>query len=144
LLLALGQAFYFSMAGGQTVSYSEFKQQVRNSSVLDVVVSEDRVRGTMKGGPKGTHPFVAIRIEDPKLLEDLEKAGIKFTGEAPNRWLAEIVGWIIPIIFLIALWSFFFCRMGGAEGGVMSFARSRAKIYADDDVKVRFADVAGR
>src|SRR4029450_2658485 len=40
LLLALGQAFYFSMAGGQTVSYSEFKQQVRNSSVLDVVVSE--------------------------------------------------------------------------------------------------------
>ena len=33
--------------------------------------------------------------------------------------------------------------MSGAEGGVMSFARSRAKIYADDDVKVRFGDVAG-
>ena len=34
--------------------------------------------------------------------------------------------------------------MGGAEGGVMSFARSRAKIYAaEDDVKVKFADVAG-
>src|SRR4026207_1071076 len=33
--------------------------------------------------------------------------------------------------------------MGGAEGGVMSFARSKAKIYADDDVKVSFADVAG-
>ena len=34
-------------------------------------------------------------------------------------------------------------RMGGAEGGVMSFARSKAKIYADDDVKVSFGDVAG-
>jgi cell division protease FtsH len=33
--------------------------------------------------------------------------------------------------------------MGGAEGGVMSFARSKAKIYADDEVKVRFTDVAG-
>ena len=33
--------------------------------------------------------------------------------------------------------------MGGAEGGVMSFARSRAKIYADDEVQVRFTDVAG-
>ena len=34
--------------------------------------------------------------------------------------------------------------MSGAEGGVMSFARSRAKIYAaEDDVKVKFADVAG-
>jgi cell division protease FtsH len=143
LLLALGQAFYFSMAGGETISYSDFKQRVRDGSVQEIVVSEDRVRGTMKGGPKGTHPFVAIRIEDPKLLEDLEKAGIKVTGEAANKWLAEIVGWIIPIIFLIALWSFFFRRMSGAEGGVMSFARSRAKIYADDDVKVRFADVAG-
>ncbi len=143
LLLALGQAFYFSMAGGETISYSDFKQRVRDGSVQEVVVAEDRVRGVMKGGPKGTHPFITIRIEDPKLLEDLEKAGIKFTGEAANKWLAEIVGWIIPIIFLIALWSFFFRRMGGAEGGVMSFARSRAKIYADDDVKVRFADVAG-
>ncbi|HEU4936300.1 MAG TPA: ATP-dependent zinc metalloprotease FtsH [Vicinamibacterales bacterium] len=143
LLLALGQAFYFSMAGGETISYSDFKQRVREGSVQEVIVSEERVRGVMKGGPKGTHPFVTIRIADPKLLEDLEKAGIKFTGEAPNKWLAEIVGWIIPIIFLIALWSFFFRRMGGAEGGVMSFARSRAKIYADDDVKVRFADVAG-
>ena len=143
LLLALGQAFYFSMAGGETISYSDFKQRVRDGAVQEVVVSEDRVRGTMKGGPKGTHPFLAIRIEDPKLLEDLEKADVKFTGEAPNKWLAEIVGWIIPIIFLIALWSFFFRRMGGAEGGVMSFARSRAKIYADDDVKVRFGDVAG-
>ena len=143
LLLALGQAFYFSMQGGETISYSDFKQRVRDGSVQDVVVAEDRVRGVMKGGPKGSHPFVAIRIEDPKLLEDLEKADVKFTGEAPNKWLAEIVGWIIPIIFLVALWSFFFRRMGGAEGGVMSFARSRAKIYADDDVKVRFGDVAG-
>ena len=33
--------------------------------------------------------------------------------------------------------------MGGAEGGVMSFARSKAKIYADDDVKTSFGDVAG-
>ena len=44
---------------------------------------------------------------------------------------------------LIALWSFFFRRIGGAEGGVMSFARSKAKIYAEDDVKVSFQDVAG-
>ncbi len=142
LLLALGQAFYFSMQAGKEISYSDFKQRVRDGSVQEVVVAEDRVRGTLKGDSK-PKLFVAVRIEDPKLLEDLERAGVKFTGEAPNKWLAEIIGWIIPIVFLIALWSFFFRRMGGAEGGVMSFARSRAKIYADDDVKVRFGDVAG-
>ncbi len=50
---------------------------------------------------------------------------------------------MIPIGLVIALWVFFFRRMAGAEGGVMSFARSRAKIYAEDDVKVKFGDVAG-
>jgi cell division protease FtsH len=68
---------------------------------------------------------------------------VKYTGEIPSRWIGEVLGWIIPLILIVALWSFFFRRMGGAEGGVMSFARSKAKIYADDDVKVRFGDVAG-
>ena len=143
LLLALGQTFVVFTQSGQTITYSEFKQRVRQGSVQDVVVAEDRVRGTVKDGTKDGKPFMAVRIEDPKLLEDLEKSGVKYRGEAPNKWLAEVVGWIIPLVFLVALWSFFFRRMGGAEGGVMSFARSRAKIYADDDVKVRFGDVAG-
>ena len=108
--------------------------------VQEVFVAEDRIRGTMQGGPKGTQPFTAVRIDDPKLIEDLEKAGVKASGEMANKWVAEVIGWIIPLVLLIALWSFFFRRMGSAEGGVMSFARSRAKIYADDDVKVRFGD----
>ena len=143
LLLALGQVFYFSTQSGQTLSYSEFKQAVRDGRVAEVTVAEDRVRGTLTGAPSGKGAFTAIRIEDPKLLEDLEKAGVKYKGELATRWIGEVLGWVIPLIFLVALWSFFFRRMGGAEGGVMSFARSKAKIYADDDVKVRFADVAG-
>jgi cell division protease FtsH len=143
LLVALGQAFYFTMQGGQAISYSEFKQHLREGRVKEVFVAEDRIRGTRQGGPQGTQPFTAVRIDDPKLIEDLEKAGVKASGETANKWVAEVIGWIIPLVFLIALWSFFFRRMGSAEGGVMSFARSRAKIYADDDVKVRFVDVAG-
>ena len=144
LLLALGNAFFFSLQSGQTISYSDFKALVRDSRVQEVTVGEDRIRGQLKQAPeKGSRNFTVVRIEDPKLIEDLEKNGVKFTGEVANRWMAEVLGWVIPLVFLVALWSFFFRRMGGAEGGVMSFARSRAKIYADDEVKVRFTDVAG-
>ena len=144
LLLALGQAFFFSIQSGRTIPYSEFKGMVRDGKVQEVVVAEDRVRGTLKGtGDARARAFSAIRIEDPKLLEDLEQHGVKYTGEVASRWVGEVLSWVIPLIFLVALWSFFFRRMSGAEGGVMSFARSRAKIYADDDVKVRFGDVAG-
>jgi cell division protease FtsH len=142
LLLGLGQFTYFSLRGGEALSYSDFKQRLREGRVENVIVGQDRVRGTLRDGT-GTHPFTAVRIEDPKLVEELDKAGVKYTGEPANRWITEVVSWILPLVFLIALWGIFFRRMGGAEGGVMSFARSRAKIYADDDVKVRFGDVAG-
>src|SRR6476659_6115201 len=143
LLLALGQAFFFSLQAGEAISYSTFKQYVRDGKIQEVSVAEDRVHGTLKDQSAKPRAFSAVRIEDPKLVEDLEKSGVKYTGEVPNRWIGEVLGWVIPLIFLVGLWSFFFRRMGGAEGGVMSFARSKAKIYADDDVKVSFGDVAG-
>ena len=140
LLLALGQALFYSMQTGETISYSDFKSLVREGKVQEVTVAEDRISGTLKENGRA---FTSIRIEDPKLVEDLAGSGVKYTGEVPSRWIGEVLGWIIPLVFIVALWSFFFRRMGGAEGGVMSFARSKAKIYADDDVKVRFGDVAG-
>jgi cell division protease FtsH len=144
VILGLGQAFLYSIQSRNTIPYSEFKNRVREGRVQEVVVAEDRVRFQLKGtSDVRSRTFTAVRIEDPKLLEDLERYGVKYTGEVASRWVGEVLSWVIPLVFLIALWSFFFRRMGGAEGGVMSFARSRAKIYAEDDVKVRFSDVAG-
>ena len=144
LLLALAQAFFIQLQTGETISYSEFKTLVKDGKVQEVTLSEERVRGTLKGG--GEHPktFSAVRVvADAKLPEELEAHGVKYTGEVANRWLTEMIGWIIPLLLIIGLWAFFLRRMGGAEGGVMSFARSKAKIYADDDVKTSFGDVAG-
>ena len=144
LLLALAQAFFFQLSGGETISYSDFKTLVREGKVQEVTLSEDRVRGLLKlVGSEKPKPFTAVRVTDAKLPEELEQHGVKYTGEVANRWLSDVVGWIIPLLFIVGLWTFFLRRMGGAEGGVMSFARSKAKIYADDDVKVSFGDVAG-
>jgi cell division protease FtsH len=146
LLLAVAQAFFAQLQSGETIPYSEFKTLVREDKVQDVVLAEERVRGTLKptsADGKGK-PFTAVRVvADAKLPEELEQHGVKYTGEVANRWLSDVLGWIIPLIFIVGLWTFFLRRMGGAEGGVMSFARSKAKIYADDDVKVSFGDVAG-
>ena len=142
LIMALAQAYFLAPAGRQ-VSYSEFKTAVRGGQVAEVVVGEQAIRGTFKADVNGSRTFNAARIEDPKLLEELDAAGVKYTGELMNRWLPEVISWVIPLLLLFALWSFFFRRMGGAEGGIMSFARSKHKVFAEDDVKVSFADVAG-
>jgi cell division protease FtsH len=141
-LLAIGQAYFLAPAGRQ-VSYSEFKGFVRGGLVAEVQVGDTIIHGTLKKADNGVATFTTTRIEDPKLVEELDAAGVKYSGEIVSRWLPEIIGWLLPFVLIIAAWSFFARRLGGAEGGVMSFARSRAKIYAEDDVKTTFQDVAG-
>ena len=141
LVLSVAQAFFFYQPG-RAIPYSEFKAKLRTNQITEVYVRADRIRGTLKSGD-GTQPFTTTAIEDPDLVKELEQHGVKYSGEATNNWLPELLGWIVPLVLIVALWGFFFRRMGGAEGGVMSFARSRAKIYAENDVKVSFADVAG-
>jgi cell division protease FtsH len=146
LVLVLAQVYYLAPAGRQ-IPYSEFKTLVKDGAVTEVTIGDQVIRGTLKepagGDPKQSTQFTTTKVEDPKLTEELEAHSVKYTGEVANRWLPEVLGWIIPLLFFVGIWAFLFRRMGSAEGGVMSFGRSRAKIYADDEVKVRFTDVAG-
>jgi cell division protease FtsH len=144
LLLALAQT-YFLVPAGRQIPYSEFKSLLKQGKVAEATVGEQIIRATLKPADAKAKPEIvsATRIEDPGLVAELEQSGVKYSGELMNRWLPELVGWGVFLLLLVAVWSFFLRRMGGAEGGVMSFARSRAKIYAEDDVKVRFDDVAG-
>src|SRR5438874_1569240 len=145
LLLGLAQMYYLTPSG-KSIPYSEFKMLVKNGEIGEGTVGETVIRGTLKQAPaaeKTSAQFTTTRVEDPKLVEELEAKSVKYSGELVNRWLPELLGWIVPLLFFVAIWGLFFRRMSGAEGGVMSFARSKAKIYADDEVKVRFLDVAG-
>ncbi len=141
-LLAIGQAYFLAPPGRQ-IPYSEFKTLVRSGQVAEVAVGDSIIHGTLKKAENGAATFTTTRIEDPKLVEELDAASVKYAGEVVSRWLPEVLGWVVPILLLIAFWMFVLRRMGGAEGGVMSFARSKAKIYAEDDVKTTFQDVAG-
>src|SRR6476469_3899840 len=86
LLLLLGVVqMYFMTPAGRTLSYSEFKTLVRNGEVSEVTIGEQSLRGTLK--PKAGSAasddkqqlFTVNRVEDPKLAEDLEAKGVKFT-----------------------------------------------------------------
>ncbi len=145
VVIGLAQA-YFWAPQGDPISYSQFKSMLREGRVAEVAISEQTIRGTLK--PKGSsdtkaNSFTTTRIEDPKLVEDLDKFGASYRGEVVSRWLPELIGWLLPVALILLVSSYFFRRMGSPDGGAMSFARSRSKVYAEDDVKVSFDDVAG-
>ena len=126
------------VAATRSVSYTEFKQMVRAGEVAEVVVSESRIRGTLKS----KQPISAVRVDDPALMGDLEQHGVKVTGEVAGNWWSGLL-WLLPMVILMFFWSRALRGLGGPGQGALAFGRSRAKIYAEDDVKVTFADVAG-
>jgi cell division protease FtsH len=142
LMLALVQTWLLT-PNGKPITYSEFKQAVRNGQVAEATVGEQTIIGSFKREVNGTKAFSTTRIDDPKLLEELDAAGVKYAGEFVSRWVPEVLGWLLLLLFIFAMWSYFSRRIGGAEGGVMSFARSKHRVFAEDDVKTSFADVAG-
>ncbi len=126
------------------IPYSEFKAKLRDKQITKVSVRQDLIKGDLKEGDKTVH-FKTIPMSDPKLIEDMEAAGVSdFQAEADRGWIAGLIlniGWIVLFVFI---WWFLFMRqaqMGGKQA--MSFGKSKAKQQDLKKQKVTFKDVAG-
>lgn len=122
--------------------YSEFKTLLASGRVVTAEIEREHIKGTIKEGDK-TKKFRTVRVEDPKLVELLGAHDVEYTGQAENTVLANLLSWVIPPLIILAIWIVILRRMGPGGAGVMSFGRSRAKIYAEDETKASFDDVAG-
>ena len=96
-----------------------------------------------RAAPPKAYMFRTERVEDRDLVQELEKAHVKFSGVRPSFLSQFLWTWILPIGLIYLLWRFFAKRMQGFGQSVMSFGSSRAKLVADKDTKVTFSDVAG-
>jgi cell division protease FtsH len=127
----------------EKIPYSEFKQWVKDGKVENLVLQQDRIRGEFKDDKGQVQHFVAIRVEDPELVQLLDQKGVKYTGYAENKWVGLLLSWLLPLAFFIFFWSFLMKRMGAGPQGVLSVGKARVKIYAEKEVGITFDDVAG-
>ena len=93
----------------------------------------------------GKEPFFfrTERIEDPSLVNDLQAAGVQYAAARPGVISQFLVAWVLPIAVMILIWNLIMRRMGAAGQSVFSIGKSRARLVADLDTGVTFADVAG-
>ncbi|MCI8578376.1 MAG: ATP-dependent zinc metalloprotease FtsH [Lachnospiraceae bacterium] len=87
---------------------------------------------------------------DEKLTERLSAAGVQFSKQIPTKaspLQSLIFNWILPIVIFVGLGQLMsrmlMKRMGGM-GNAMTFGKSNAKIYAENETGKTFADVAGQ
>jgi cell division protease FtsH len=158
LILMAFQSYFLSDQVGQ-LPYNEFKKLLKANQLNDIVIYDEIVSGKVKTGglegivspetakllgkEKGERAFITARVQDPDLVKELEQGGVKFTGRIENKIVKFFTNWILPMLFFILVWGFLMKRMGGASGGLMSIGKSKAKIYMEKDINIRFEDVAG-
>ena len=81
-------------------------------------------------------------VDQAKLSQLLEEKGIKFGLGSPASPWTELFIYTSFLILLFVFLLMLLRRIGG-PGAAMSFSRSRGKLFAQEDVKITFADVAG-
>mgnify|MGYP001432922096 FL=1 len=133
----------------EELPYSEFKTLLAAGNVAEVTVTRQSLLGKLKPeeGSKEPKLFTTIRVEDPDLVKELNVRNVKFTGMIESTFLRDIMWWVIPALIFGGIWFFVIRRLGQGLGqgqkGFMTVGKSKAKIYAEKDTKVTFADVAG-
>src|SRR5690606_15900992 len=94
----------------------------------------------------GKKEFVTTRV-DEELAQRLESQGIPFSRTIESTLLRDVLSWILPVLFFVLIWMFIMRRaaggMGGGGGNFLAVGKSKARIYAETEIPVRFKDVAG-
>jgi cell division protease FtsH len=134
---------YFLSRKIETIPYSRFKQELAQGNVDKLTVGPENITGTLKEKDKKPgRQFVTIRVDDPGLVKDLDDHKIAYSGLYESKFLSGILSWVLPIGIMLLIWRYAMKKMGPGMG-VMSFAKSKAKLFAENETKITFADVAG-
>ena len=142
-------------------TYSAFISKVDSGLVKQVNIDGNKVYFTTPNGEvdrKG-NPIDAIfqtgRMSDANLVDRLleaespnENGKIEFSETIPREnspILNFLLFWVLPGAIFFFIWRNAMRSMRGKLGGnYMSFGQNKEKIYAEDEIKTTFADVAGQ
>jgi cell division protease FtsH len=131
------------------IPYSQFQQLLEQKKVKEVLIDADSIQGELKeplqeAPYQGRQRFVTTRVS-PEIATSLEKYGVTFAGRVESPWLHTLLSWVVPVLLFAAAWMWLGRRFGagGPGAGLMSIGKSKAKVFVETGVPVRFADVAG-
>ena len=131
------------------VGYNEFLTMVDNGQVTQV--EKDDTNGEIvfitKDSNEKQQIYKTGLWDDPDLTERLYSKGVTFDKVIPRKEsaiMAVFTNWILPFMIMIGLGQILSRSMAKRMGGnAMTFGKSNAKIYAESETGVTFADVAG-
>jgi len=164
----------YSNSKTQEISYTQFKQMVKENQVASVEFRSNKYIITPKqegegsaeepAAPTGSlenifaesfrqnQPTVYVTaplpMEDEELLPLLREHGVEEIAplvEESSYLMSILLSYVVPMLVMVVLLSFLFKNMSGRIGGGLGgVGKANAKVYVEKKTGVTFADVAGQ
>ena len=146
--------FFTNPMSGTTkaLDYSTFMNKVNAGEIVSASVTVDQntlsVSGTCLDGENKRAYTATVPNTDYQtdtLMETLKSKGVKASvsdADASSIFTALLTT-VLPLVLFMGVGLFFINRMQGASGNKQAFDFSKSRARLEDNIKVRFADVAG-
>ena len=170
LIAALSVAFKGPTTSTSEISYTQFLNKVQMGSIESVYIAKDTLTAIPKdqgikketvkpqnannnslgfGNIEQTAPKVQFRVQIPEgdkdLYELLKEKNVEIQVAKPQdgSWMSMMGSVIIPIIFIAIMIILILKGIQQTGSSALNFGKSKAKLLADDKIKITFKDVAG-
>ena len=133
------------------LSYHEFVTALDEGKITEADIQPDNlvyvVKGKLEGYDKGESFVANIPRDDQELMNEIRAAAkdnaFDFKQAPETNGFVQFFTGIIPFVIILILFFFLMNQSQGGGNRMMSFGKSKAKLYDDQKKKVRFTDVAG-
>jgi cell division protease FtsH len=159
VLLAIVAALLLSQfltPSPERITWPKFVELVDGGRVRKVVVTPRLIAGEYRdtGGAKDAReaattdeaqwkPFRFPRVTQEGDVQYLNQKGVEYKSDEDSDALVTMLYWLGPLLLLLVVVWIVIMRRANPSQQVMSFGKSKAKIYAEKEVQVDFGDVAG-
>ncbi|PJI07757.1 MULTISPECIES: ATP-dependent zinc metalloprotease FtsH [Clostridium] len=132
----------------EEISYNKFLDLLKAKKISQVNVSQQKIVIVPKDNAGYQKKILYTgRIDDSDLKNELKDSGAEIKPQIQNDDPIKsfVINWILPIILLTFLGKILFGKLDKKfGGGVMSFGKNNAKLYAENETGKTFDDVAGQ
>jgi len=160
VVLVLAAIFLPTKETERPLDYSEFLSYLHAGQIKEVAISDTKIAGkllvpvtagsiTSNKDVKFSTPI--LETVGQEVIKELVAYNqtvtpdkqVKFKMQLQARIWYQVMGWILPVLFFVAIWFFIMRQMQVGSNRAMAFGRSRAKTMGEGQPKATFNDVAG-
>lgn len=132
------------------VDYGTFLKTVDKDQVDEVEIQDTYIAYSKKDD-KDDVVYKTGKMEDAGLVDRLYEKKVTFNrviSEKTSSIWSILLTWILPFVILVIVGNFVLRsvrkKMGGGGSDVLTFGKSKAKIYVQSETGINFNDVAGQ